>query len=185
MPVWQKYSGTTKPLAGTIEKQEATSSQAALQSIQSTEEQSHSSKSTEIFHPELLPVNEHKRKYLKIEVTERYPQKRTEKENTNDTGSRRSIEKLKESFVKEGRYDTSLRLARIYYETGNYSEAEHWALITNDLNSSVEKSWLIFANAQANQGEIDMAMKTLSAYIKKTDSLKAKELLHKIEEGNF
>ena len=187
--VVQKYRGVDKPSVE-VKKVQSTESmppqdQVAAQSIKETEEEVRSSGVTDIFHPEILPAKEHKRKYLKIEVTDMYPKKNREEKNSSDFKETKKIESLKESFVKEGKYNTSLRLARTYYKRGDYSEAENWALITNDLNNSVEESWLIFAKSKAKQGDAAMAEKILSSYAKKRDSYKAKELLRKMEEGSF
>jgi len=137
---------------------------------------------------EAEPVREHKRKYLKIEVTDRYPAKKKQTEKPKKTTKKKkkqTIKSVEKNFSKSRSYYDSLYLARAYYKKGNYPKAQKWALVTNDLNSKLEESWLIFAKSKAKLGERREAEQILSAYIGKTNSTKAKALLRKIKKGKF
>ena len=166
---------------------------------QSIEKKKISPMAIEVSDLEAEPVKEHKRKYLKIEVTDRYPMKKKQKEKP-----KRSIEKKKKQTEKPKRpiekekkraaksverndskprsYYGSLYMARTYYKKGNYPKAQKWALIANSLNDKLEESWLIFAKSKAKLGKNREAQQILSAYITKTDSAKAKALLLKIKK---
>jgi len=78
-----------------------------------------------------------------------------------------------------------LYLARYYYKMQNYEKAYNYALSTNHIDSNIEECWLIFASSQVKLGKKDDAVKTLIAYIKNSDSLNAKNLLHNIRTGAF
>jgi len=127
----------------------------------------------------------HKRKYIKIELTDMYPEKETEDTAAKKRNNRLSIKSVEKSFAKSRSYRDSLYLANAYYKKGNYSKAQKWALITNDLNSKIEESWLIFAKAKAKMGQRKEAEHVLSSYIRKTNSSKAKKVLRKIKKGTI
>ena len=139
----------------------------------------------EIFQPEVVHVEKHKRKYIKIILSDMNQKDDSKEENLSSAGLDSTLESVKERFDKTGEYNDSLYMAREYYKRGNYSEAENWALITNDLNNSIEESWMIFAKSKAKTGESDIATRILDTFIKKSDSSSAKELLREIKEGNF
>ncbi|MEA3418874.1 MAG: CDC27 family protein [Campylobacterota bacterium] len=125
---------------------------------------------------------EHKRKYLKIEVTDRGP---TKSQKTKKPGKPRTIKSVEKRFAKSGSYYDSLFLARSYYRQGQYSKAQKWALITNNLNSRVEESWLIFAKSKAKLGQKRQAIEILAVYSRKTNSVKAQKLLNQMRQGKF
>ena len=155
---------------------------------QSEEKKKIPSMTIEVSDLEAEPVREHKRKYLKIEVTDRYPtkKKQTEKQKQTTTKKKkRTIGSVEKNFSKSRSYYDSLYLARAYYKKGNYPKAQKWALVTNDLNSKLEESWLIFAKSKVKLGQQREAEQILSAYIRKTNSVKAKALLQKIKKGKF
>ena len=134
------------------------------------------------------PAREYKRKYLKIEVTERYQAKKKQTEKSKKPTKKkkkRTIKSVEKNFSSSRSYHDSLYLARAYYKKGNYPKAQKWALVTNDLNSKLEESWLIFAKSKVKMGERREAEQILSAYIGKTNSTKAKALLRKIKKGKF
>jgi len=78
--------------------------------------------------------------------------------------------------------DDALFLARIYYKNGNYRKAARWALETNKLNGDIEESWLIFARAKAKTGQKNEAIRVLSQYVKRSNSVEAKKLLKKLKK---
>jgi tetratricopeptide (TPR) repeat protein len=81
--------------------------------------------------------------------------------------------------------DDSLFLAKSYYRKGNYKKAEYWALQTNKVNGNIEESWLIFAKSKVKLGRKNEAISILTAYIKKSNSVQARSLLHKIKKGTL
>ncbi|PNX50089.1 MAG: hypothetical protein BV458_13825, partial [Thermoplasmata archaeon M9B2D] len=79
----------------------------------------------------------------------------------------------------------SLFIAKTYYDRGNYKEAYNYALVTNNLNPSIEDSVLIFARSLVKLGKKEDAITTLEAYINNTGSINAKILLNEIQKGKF
>jgi hypothetical protein len=79
----------------------------------------------------------------------------------------------------------SLFLARRYYDLEQYSLSYEYALRTNEIDSSIEESWLLFARSLVKLGRKDEALKTLGSYAKHSKSARAKMLLDEIREGKF
>ena len=79
----------------------------------------------------------------------------------------------------------SLFVAKKYYKLGEYKKAYNYALITNQINSNIEASWIIFAKSLMKLKEQEMAIKTLKKYIDNSHSSRAKILLDEIQSGKF
>jgi hypothetical protein len=79
----------------------------------------------------------------------------------------------------------SLFIAKKYYELGEYRKSYNYALITNEINSNIEASWIIFAKSLVKLNEKDIAIKTLRTYYDHSGSNKAKILLDEIISGKF
>jgi tetratricopeptide (TPR) repeat protein len=107
-----------------------------------------------------------KRDGIKIEIVET--------DTKRDTNVYRMIEKR---FKMTHDPEDGLFLARYYLKRKNYKKAEYWALQTNRIDSSIEESWLIFAEAKAKSGHKKDAIVVLKEYLKENDSIKAKKLL--------
>lgn len=88
-------------------------------------------------------------------------------------------------FKKNKNPALSLFIARQYYKTERYQKAYNYALITNNINSDIEDSWLIFARSLVKLDQKKMAKKALSSYIDTSDSARAKILLDEIIHGEF
>jgi len=88
-------------------------------------------------------------------------------------------------FNKQNNPALSLFIAKTYYDRGNYKEAYNYALVTNNLNPSIEDSVLIFARSLVKLGKKEDAITTLEAYINNTSSINAKILLNEIQKGKF
>ncbi len=78
-----------------------------------------------------------------------------------------------------------LFLARRYYHLKKYNLAYNYALLTNQLDSKNEQSWIIFAKSLVKLGQTNMAIQTLKSYIKISHSKNAKVLLENIQSGHF
>lgn len=133
---------------------------------------------------------EHKRKYLKIEVTDKYQNDQDDTVRLNDEDvidfqTMKTLKSVKMDFVKSKNYEDSLFLAETYYDNAEYREAEKWALVTNNLNNEIEESWLIFVKSKVKMGETEEAMEVLNVYIKKTNSEAAKSLLLDIKQNKL
>jgi len=88
-------------------------------------------------------------------------------------------------FKKNKNPALSLFVAKRYYGAKNYQQAYNYALMTNELDSNIEDSWLIFAKSLYMLDQKDMAIKTLKAYIQQSGSVKAKITLGQMESGTF
>lgn len=95
------------------------------------------------------------------------------------------IQDVIERFKKKRNPALSLFIAKRFYELGNYQEAYNFALMTNDLNSNIEDSWLTFAKSLYQLNRKEMAIKTLQTYILESNSVKAKILLDQMGKGTF
>ncbi len=88
-------------------------------------------------------------------------------------------------FKKNKNPALSLFVAKRYYAIGNYQKAYNYALITNELDSDIEDSWLIFAKSLYKLDQKEMAIKTLRTYQSESGSVKARITLEQMESGTF
>ncbi|MHC3993881.1 hypothetical protein ACXWTF_03575 [Thiomicrolovo sp. ZZH C-3] len=88
-------------------------------------------------------------------------------------------------FKKSKNPILSLFVAKRYYHIGNYQQAYNYALITNELDSTIEDSWLIFAKSLYKMDQKEMAIKTLRSYMQESSSVKAKITLDQMEKGTM
>ncbi len=93
-------------------------------------------------------------------------------------------EVMEEKFRVNKHPREALLLAKAYYKEGDYKQAEDWALKANQLDGSLDESWLLFAKSKVKLGKKQEALKILVAYYKKSRSSKAKGLIEKIKEGS-
>jgi hypothetical protein len=88
-------------------------------------------------------------------------------------------------FKKNKNPALGLFIAKRYYETNRYKKAYNYALITNDIDSKIEDSWLIFAKSLVKLDQKEMAVKALTSYVDESGSTRAKMLLEEITKGEF
>jgi len=99
--------------------------------------------------------------------------------------SENEIQEILQRFKKTNNPNLSLFVAKKYYELGNYNKAYNYALITNEIDNTIEESWIVFAKSLVKLGYKQRAVKTLQAYINYSHSSQAKLLLNKITTGKF
>jgi len=99
-----------------------------------------------------------------------------------DANSPIASQEIEHRFTISPNIDDSIFLANMYYKKGSYSKAAYWSLQTNKLNSNIEESWLIFADSKSKIGQKNEAIRVLSEYINKSNSIKAKKLLIKLKQ---
>lgn len=99
--------------------------------------------------------------------------------------SKKELQSVIDRFKKNNNPALGVFIAKKYYELGEYHKSYNYALITNQINSSIEESWIIFAKSLVKLGRKDQAIKTLQAYIKTSNSSKAQILLDNIRTGKF
>ncbi len=88
-------------------------------------------------------------------------------------------------FKKNNNPALSLFVAKKYYELGKYEQSYNYALITNQINSNIEASWIIFAKSLVKLNKKNKAIFTLREYIKSSHSSNAELLLNEIKSGKF
>ena len=92
------------------------------------------------------------------------------------------------SFIKKKFYATnnalfSIKLAEKFYESKKYQQALKWSLITNEIDSKSEQSWLMFAKIKNQMGKKQDAINALNEYLKHEQSSKAETLLKEIKKS--
>ncbi|MEA1916427.1 MAG: hypothetical protein U9N42_02740 [Campylobacterota bacterium] len=107
------------------------------------------------------------------------------KKNISNTITKADIESVINRFEKNKNPKLSLFVAKYYYDKKNYEKAYEYALITNELDSTLEESWIIFASSQVKLHQKSKAVSTLKNYISHSHSQKATILLDDIINGDF
>ena len=99
--------------------------------------------------------------------------------------SKKDLKDIIRRFKKSNNPVLGVFIAKKYYEMGDYHKAYNYALITNQIDSDLEDSWIIFAKSLVKLGHKNRAIKTLKAYIQTSQSSKAQILLNNIKTGKF
>jgi hypothetical protein len=101
------------------------------------------------------------------------------------SSSKNYIETMKQKFAKSRSSRDALLLAKAFYRVKNYKASEKWALESNKLDSNLDESWIIFAQAKAKLGKQNEAIKILAMYYKRTKSPQVKAVIEKIKMGKL
>ena len=99
--------------------------------------------------------------------------------------SKKDLQEIIKRFKKNNNPVLGVFIAKKYYEMGDYHKAYNYALITNQIDSTIEDSWIVFAKSLVKLGQKERAIKTLKAYINTSKSSKAQILLDNILRGKF
>jgi len=110
---------------------------------------------------------------------------KTQKINISTRQTQNDIKNVIKRFKKNNNPALSLFIAKKYYKLGNYEKAYNYALITNSINNEIEQSWIIFAKSLVKLKKKDLAIRTLTKYVKHSHSGNAKVLLDDIKAGKF
>ena len=97
----------------------------------------------------------------------------------------KDIQDVIRRFKKNNNPALSLFIAKRYYAIEDYEKSYNYALITNDIDSNIEQSWIIFAKSLVKLHKKQKAIKILNKYINHTHSHSAKLLLDNITSGAF
>ncbi len=116
-------------------------------------------------------------------VTENTTKKQAIKIKRQTTQS--DIQHVIKRFKKNNNPALSLFVAKRYYELGEYHKSYNYALITNEIDDSIDASWIIFTKSLVKLNEKGEAIKTLNKYIEYSHSNQAKILLDDIRTGKF
>ncbi len=92
---------------------------------------------------------------------------------------------LKDRFNSSKKAIYATMLSEIYFDKHDYKKSLAWAITSNNINSSNEDSWVLFAKNKVKLGMKKDAINALSAYLKIYNSKKIKNLLMKIKRGYF
>ena len=95
------------------------------------------------------------------------------------------ISMLKEDFNKNKNPEIALKIARKCYQDKRYSDTIKWALSANNLDSSIEESWVMFAKAKYMLKQKDDALRALEEYNKNKNKLEINELINKIKSDTL
>lgn len=95
------------------------------------------------------------------------------------------IQDVIKRFKKNKNPALSLFIAKYYYDNKQYDQSYNYALMTNEIDSNIEESWLVFAKSLVKLDQKDMAITTLNSYIEYSASSNAKQLLQDINQGKF
>ena len=90
-----------------------------------------------------------------------------------------------EQFLKTNNPTIALELARLNFRNNNFKEAIKWSLAANDIDNSLEESWIIFAKSKYKLKQSDDAVKALREYNKNLNKASINELINKIKSGTF
>ena len=124
-------------------------------------------------------------KEIKKNVTIKVEKKNENMITRNTQSTLKDIQEVIKRFKINNNPALSLFVAKKYYELGQYNKSYNYALITNEINPNIEKSWIIFAKSLVKLNEKEMAIKTLKRYIQHSQSNNAKILLNNINSGKF
>ncbi|QPI02976.1 transformation system protein [Campylobacter concisus] len=92
---------------------------------------------------------------------------------------------LKENFNKNKNPEIALKIARKCYQDKRYSDTIKWALSANNLDSSIEESWVMFAKAKYMLKQKDDALRALEEYNKNKNKPEINELINKIKSDTL
>lgn len=95
------------------------------------------------------------------------------------------ISMLKENFNKNKNPEIALKIARRCYQDKRYSDTIKWALSANNLDSSIEESWVMFAKAKYMLKQKDDALRALEEYNKNKNKPEINELINKIKSDTL
>ena len=102
--------------------------------------------------------------------------------------SSKKIDKLKyfkEQYKQNPRALYAILIAKEYYKNKSYNKSLKWAMIANSLDSSNEKSWILFAKNKVKLHQKNDALNALQAYLRVNSSKKIEILLSNIKNGVF
>jgi len=121
----------------------------------------------------------------KLEQSIKLNEDNKEQESTKKQRAGGGWLKLKDKFNKNKNVKSALDIAGKYYEEKRYSDAIKWALTANDIDSSSEESWIIFAKAKYMLKQKDDALRALMEYNKKINKPVINELIKKIKSDTL
>ena len=92
---------------------------------------------------------------------------------------------LKDQFLKTDNPTIALELAKLNFKKNNFKEAIKWSLAANDIDNSLEESWIIFAKSKYKLKQKDDAIKALNEYNKNLNKASINTLISKMRDGTL
>ena len=92
---------------------------------------------------------------------------------------------LKDQFLKTNNPTIALELAKLNFKKNNFKEAIKWSLAANDIDNSLEESWIIFAKSKYKLKQKDDAIKALNEYNKNLNKASINTLISKMRDGTL
>ena len=89
---------------------------------------------------------------------------------------------LKDQFLKTDNPTIALELAKLNFKKNNFKEAIKWSLAANDIDNSLEESWIIFAKSKYKLKQKDDAIKALNEYNKNLNKASINTLISKMRD---
>ena len=89
---------------------------------------------------------------------------------------------LKDQFLKTDNPTIALELAKLNFNKNNFKEAIKWSLAANDIDNSLEESWIIFAKSKYKLKQKDDAIKALNEYNKNLNKASINTLISKMRD---
>ena len=102
-----------------------------------------------------------------------------------ETTGTSAYEDVEKRFQQSNNIDDALFLAKTYYKKGNYKKAEKWAFETNQLDPTLEESFLIFVKSKMKLGQKNEVIAILNQYLNHKNSQDARILLEQIKNEKF
>lgn len=87
---------------------------------------------------------------------------------------------LKEKFQRSQDPQYAIQISNYYYDTGDYQTSNSWAVAANDIDKTLEDSWILFAKSAFMLGKQEEAIKSIKTYLQNYESQKAQILLQEM-----
>lgn len=134
---------------------------------------------------ELMPQEEKTEIMSKEEIQQELKKEQNSSFQLTKKDDQDDLKSVVKRFKKNKNPKLSLFLAKRYYNMQKYYYAYNYALITNELDNTLEDGWILFAKSLVKLDQKQKAIDTLKKYIYHSNSDQAKILLDSIENGSF
>ncbi len=123
--------------------------------------------------PEAKPDKDRQAALLKPEVEKKEAKPKVMLEVKEVAG----VEALLEQYANAPRYSVALKIARNYFDEGDFEKSSLWARRANVLDRDDEGAWIVYAQSEYALGREERAKRILRLFLDYKDSAKARSLL--------
>ena len=127
----------------------------------------------------LVPTQKVEKSVLVKNVTKKPSSKKKVFISSQNVGS---LSFIKKKFYATNNISFSLLLSQKFLKKKEYKKALKWALISNEIDESNEKSWILFAKSKTKLGKRQDAINALNVYLKNSNSIQVKKVLDDIKK---